>query len=640
MLNFLGNYFDALPRKAKQGILITTDAILLPLALWVSLALRLGDWWPPINNPWVFLIAPIVAIPIFARLGLYRAVVRYMGVRAVYTVILGVSLSSLLFALVVISVDLYALPRSVHGIYWATALLYIGGSRFIARHYFLRKQFQPLHRIHVAIYGAGASGTQLAMGLLSAKEYLPVAFIDDDISKYKTIINGIRVYKANEIPKLIRKFQISQVLLAMPSINRTQRKAILNDLEPYPLHVKTIPGLADLVSGNASVDDIREVDIEDLLGRDPIPPDEQLLSKCIHNKSVLVTGAGGSIGSELCRQIVSLAPAKLVLYELSEYALYKIHQELSGLYPSVEILPVLGSITNEERLRHVVTSLNIQTVYHAAAYKHVPLVESNPLEGIRNNVFGTLITAQVAKECQVDTFVLISTDKAVRPTSVMGASKRLAELIIQALAEQDDRTLFSMVRFGNVLGSSGSVVPLFREQIKRGGPITVTHPEINRYFMTIPEAAQLVIQAGAMANGGDVFVLDMAEPVKIVDLAKKMVHLCGLEIKSEEQPYGDIAIHFTGLRPGEKLYEELLIEQDKNTPTLHPRITRAQEAMLHWDDLHRYLMALQHAIKETDVLALRSLLLQVIQEYQPQCGIEDPIWQDLEIKTANSPLSS
>jgi FlaA1/EpsC-like NDP-sugar epimerase len=472
---------------------------------------------------------------------------------------------------------------------------------------------------------------QLASALRSGHEYMPVAFIDDKKALQGASIASIKVHSSDGLDELIAKRRIKEILLAMPSLSKGEQKRILDKLEPLKIKIKVTPPIESLLSGELRVQDVREIEIEDLLGRDQVVPDARLISTCISGKAVMVTGAGGSIGSELCRQIIRLRPARLILLDMSEFALYSIEQELRALRASLEfdteLIPFLGSVLEQEKCKRILTVFSVETIYHAAAYKHVPLVEHNPIEGIRNNVFGTLSIAQAAIEARVTSFVLISTDKAVRPTNVMGSSKRLAELILQAFAKQKTNTRFCMVRFGNVLGSSGSVVPLFRRQIMAGGPITVTHPEITRYFMTIPEAAQLVLQAGAMGEGGDVFVLDMGEPVKIMDLAKRMVHLSGLEVRSDATPDGTIEIQHVGLRPGEKLYEELLIGENVEG-TEHPLIMRAQEAEIPWAMLQGWLTELGGACNSFNYEQVRALLLKVVSEYTPQCGIEDFIWRE------------
>lgn len=624
-----------LPRNVKKAVLIVSDTIILPTALYAAFVLRFGDLVPvKFDHLWLFIAAPIVSIPIFIRLGLYRAVVRYMGDQAIYTILKGVTLAAIaMAALALLVVNQYRLiPWSVLGIFWSLSLLYIGGSRLIAREFFQRRQRSVDMRERVAIYGAGTAGIELANGLLTGSEYRPIAFIDEKKDIVNTTINNIRVYPPEQLESLLSDLQINQVLLAIPSASRSRRKAIIHLLDPFPVHVRTIPSLGDLVSGAARVDEIQEVDIADLLGRDPVPPNEELFAKCVRNKSVMVTGAGGSIGSELCRQILNVKPRRIILFELSEYALYQIEQELLALkesleseFRSIDIIPILGTVTNRHRVEEVIRSFKVQTIYHAAAYKHVPLVEHNPIEGIVNNVIGTLRIAEAAIAAKVESFVLISTDKAVRPTNIMGATKRFAELILQALAREENNTRFCMVRFGNVLGSSGSVVPLFREQIRQGGPVTVTHPDITRYFMTTTEASQLVIQAGSMGEGGDVFVLDMGESVEIADLARRMIHLSGLQVVDEEHPDGEIEITYTGLRPGEKLYEELLIGGDVSG-TEHSRVMRAKETMLPWPELSAVLQELQQACAEFDSERVRELLLSTVVGYQPQCEIVDPVW--------------
>lgn len=617
-------------RQRKVLLMVAADAVLLPLALWCAYALRLGEI--VFHNPhgwWLYLLAPVVGIPIFLRLGLYRAMVRYMDDRVVWVVAGGVTISVLVLIAVAHFAEL-TVPRSVFLIYWGIAALYVGGSRFIARGLILGSAWDRRRRKDVVIYGAGAAGTQVALALRAGKEYRVVAFVDDDSDCQGTQVAGIPIFPPAELPVLLERSAINSVLFAMPSVSRSRRNAIMAELESLQVKLLTVPGLADVVSGSVRVDDIREVEIEDLLGRDSVPPDLALLTANIRGRSVMVTGAGGSIGSELCRQVIRRGPTRLVLFELTEFALYQIDQELRGeaqrLGLAVEIVPLLGSVVHQHRVEQAMRCFAVETVYHAAAYKHVPLVEYNPIEGIRNNVFGTWRTAQAAVAAGVKTFVLISTDKAVRPTNVMGATKRFAELVLQAMAVEFPSVRFAMVRFGNVLGSSGSVVPLFRTQLKNGGPITLTHAEITRYFMTIPEASQLVIQAGAMGRGGDVFVLDMGKPVKIIDLARRMIHLSGLSVKDEEEdPDGDIEIQITGLRPGEKLYEELLIGENV-TGTDHPLIMRAEEEMIPWTRLQALLAQVDEACHASDVPTLRSLLLKVVDGYQPTGDIEDLVW--------------
>jgi FlaA1/EpsC-like NDP-sugar epimerase len=564
--------------------------------------------------------APLLAIPIFIRLGLYRAVIRFMEDRVVFVVAGGVTLSVVLLAAGLALTHAPNVSRGLLAIYWLLAIVYVGATRFLARSWFLRAERGADARKRVAIYGAGSAGTQLAYALRAGREYQPVVFFDDNLAVQKTEVAGLRVYAADELAAVLAAKQIDELLLAIPSASRARRAEIIDRLEGLHCKVKMVPGMADIVCGNVAVDAVREVEIEDLLGRDSVTPDAALLVRCITGKVVLVSGAGGSIGSELCRQIVRLQPSRLVLMELSEFALYSIEQELAGLCARgnlrVELVPVLGSVIHQHRNEMVMKSFGVQTVYHAAAYKHVPLVEHNPIEGIRNNAFGTRYMAEAALAAAVETFVLISTDKAVRPTNVMGASKRLSELVLQALARRGEATRFCMVRFGNVLDSSGSVVPLFRSQIAAGGPITLTHADITRYFMTIPEAAQLVIQAGSMGQGGEVYVLDMGKAVKIGDLARRMVHLSGLELRDEAHPDGDIAIDVVGLRPGEKLYEELLIG-DNVEGTSHPLIMRAYEHEVPWALLVERLAQLDVACKTFDYEKVLALLGVLVQEYVP-----------------------
>ncbi|MGK0372962.1 MAG: FlaA1/EpsC-like NDP-sugar epimerase, partial [Glaciecola sp.] len=548
-----------LPRYQKRLVSIFTDSVCLPFVIWLALSLRL-DVFYEMSDPSVLAVAIITVLSsvfVFARLGLYRAVIRYMSNHAMIAIIWGVSLSALVLSVVGFALQA-PIPRSVPIIYWCLALIFVGGSRMVVRSIVHRNIMKEKER--VIIYGAGKSGLQLSSILFHAKQLQPIAFIDDDTSKHGSILNGLSVYSPDVITEVVSKYGAKRVLLALGHAPRSKRSLIIRQLEPLPVVIQTIPQINDVVSGKARIEEIRDVEIEDLLGRDEVSADKELLSDCITGKAIMVTGAGGSIGSELCRQIIRLKPSKIVLFELSEFALYQIEQEIN-LYVTkrgltIEVHGVMGSVQKRHRMEVIMKSFDINTVYHAAAYKHVPLVEQNVIEGVRNNVFGTWYCAEAAINAGVETFVLISTDKAVRPTNVMGATKRLSELVLQGLAQRQKDTRFCMVRFGNVLGSSGSVVPLFRRQIKEGGPLTVTHRDITRYFMTIPVAAQLVLQAGSMGEGGDVFLLDMGEQVRISDLAEKLIHLMGLEVKNDTNPDGDIEIQYTGLRPGEKLYEE------------------------------------------------------------------------------------
>jgi len=655
----LRTFLLGLPRRHKRLIQVSTDVVLVWVALWLSFLVRLGldDMVNPlVAHTWLFLSAPVVAIPLFIRFGMYRAVMRYFGNDALVAIIKAVTLSSLVLGLVLYwySNHQNIVPRSIIFNYWWLSLIMVGGLRLAMRQYFLGDWFAAAQHVpfanrddglpRVAIFGAGAAGNQLVAALRMGRVMRPVAFIDDDSSIADRVISGLQVYKPKHIEQMIEETGAQEILLAIPSATRGRRREILGFLEGFPLHVRSVPGFMDLASGRVKVDDIQEVDIADLLGRDAVPALKSLLQRCITDQSVLVTGAGGSIGSELCRQILLLHPKTLILFEHSEFNLYSILSELEQRVEreslNVRLFPILGSVRNQEKLLDVMKTWKVNTVYHAAAYKHVPMVEHNIAEGVLNNVIGTLYTAQAALQVGVENFVLISTDKAVRPTNVMGSTKRLAELTLQALScekapvlfgdrtcvSRVNKTRFTMVRFGNVLGSSGSVIPLFHKQIKSGGPLTVTHPKITRYFMTIPEASQLVIQAGSMGQGGDVFVLDMGEPVKIVELAEKMIHLSGLSVRSEKNPHGDIAIQFTGLRPGEKLYEELLIG-DNVEATQHPMIMRATENYLSWDVLKVKLDELLTAIDQYDYARVRQLLRDTVSGYAPEGEIVDWIYQ-------------
>ncbi len=625
MLKYLLN----LSRFNKQLTMVFVDSIFLVLILLASFSLRLGHWyWPENDLIWIIFGTPVIAIPIFVRFGLYRAVIRYISFKLLWAVVQAASFYALVWGVVGFMMAVDGIPRSVILINWFLTILIIGGLRMTARWFFLDlDKINQTIKNNVVVYGAGSAGRQLLTALQQSSEYHPVAFIDDKYELQKQSIGGVEVVSSGDIENLINKYKVNEVLLALPSVSRVRRNEIIDLLEPYQVMVRSLPGVSELAQGKINISDLKEVSIKDLLGRDTVNPNKGLLSKNITDKVVLVTGAGGSIGSELCRQIVFLKPKVLLLYEMTEFNLYEISQQLSVISHQCEVIPLLGSVNNRGRLSNIFKIFNVQTIYHAAAYKHVPIVELNNTEGIYNNIFGTLNCAQVAIDTGVETFVLISTDKAVRPTNTMGATKRTAELVLQSLDARQSGTKFTMVRFGNVLGSSGSVVPLFKQQIKEGGPITVTDKDIIRYFMTIPEAVELVIQAGAMGTGGDVFVLDMGKPVRIDDLAKKMIHLSGLEVKDESHPDGDIEIKYTGLRPGEKLYEELLIG-DNVSKTNNSLIMRAEEDMLSWDELEPILNEFKVAIQDCDQEKLRNLLIQVVPEFKPQCGIEDLLYKE------------
>ncbi len=629
----LSHWFLSRPRAVKRLITLAVDFVAIIISLWLAFSLRYGVIYSPeLSQLWIFFLAPAIAIPVFIKAGLYRAIVRYLGMHALWTVVKASSLYALLFAVIVLLAGVEHVPRTVYGINALILVLFAGGSRFIARWWFASSQADDSqqnkikrHIPPVIIYGAGDSGVQMVEALKMSRQLNPIAFIDDEPSLYRQHINGITVHSFEELTYLIEKFGVNDILIAMPSSSRSQRQQVLRRLEAYPVHVRTLPSLTDLAEGKVTVSDIQEVDIADLLGREQVEPIQELLHANITGKAVMVTGAGGSIGSELCRQIIKLEPSIIVLYELNEFGLYDIEKELETLSLNVELISILGTVLNQSRLEAVCQKYKVNTIYHAAAFKHVPMVEKNSSEGVRNNIFGTLSCAKAAVKSNVETFVLISTDKAVRPTNTMGATKRFSELVLQGLAdehEQCKKTRFTMVRFGNVLGSSGSVVPLFREQIKKGGPVTVTDENIIRYFMTIPEAAELVIQAGALGQGGDVFVLDMGDPIRIVDLAKRMIHLSGFTEKDAEHPEGDLEITYTGLRPGEKLYEELLIG-DNVSKTLHSKIMRAEENIISWSQLSEILIQLEQENNANACQNVRELLIKHVDGFQPQCGIED-----------------
>ena len=622
-----------LPSVYKRGLMVALDLFLIPFALWAALSLRYGEWFLAFDRT-ALAFAGVTAftIPVFIRLGLYRAVMRFLGRKAIEQIAMGVVVSAASLLAIMLLHPEARLPRSTFVVYGLLLFVLVGGSRFLARR-LLGVSTHSGGRERVAIYGAGESGRQLMALLRQGREYDPVAFLDDAESLEGREIDGLRVLqpRAKDLTLTLERLGVTSILLSIPSASIETRRSILNFLEPLPFHVRTVPGIDEILSGKASLDQVKEIEIEDLLGRDPVPARPELLGMCIVGKTVLVTGAGGSIGSELCRQVVAQGAARLILFEVSEYGLYRIDQELRGLPAvangEVEVIAALGSVLDERRLARVFDRFPVDTVYHAAAYKHVPLVEQNPVEGLSNNALGTLITSRLAAAAGVAHFVLISTDKAVRPTNIMGASKRLAEMALQALQAKSPDTTFCMVRFGNVLGSSGSVVPLFRRQIAEGGPVTVTHPDITRYFMTIPEAVELVIQAGSMAQGGDVFVLDMGEPVKIAHLARRMVHLSGLEVLDESAPDGNIEIVYTGLRPGEKLYEELLIGEAVSG-TEHPRILRANEDCLPWRPFEKRLARLRKDMDRFDLPAVRTHLAELVSGYEPYERIEDHCWQE------------
>ena len=638
--------FLNLPPFARRILLIVGDTFAVLVAVWASFAIRLGDWWPHLLQEvvWLFPLAVVIVIPTFAVVGLYRPILRYADESLLYTIVLGVSAGILLMMAVWVFLREGLVPRSSWLIGWLVLTALVGGGRLVLRR-FLRRRFRSsAPRAPVIVYGAGEAGAQLVNALRYSVEFEPVVFVDDNPRLWGSVVLGLKVRAPTKLPRLIAHHEAGLILLALPSTSHRRRREILEALAGLPTRVMALPTLAELTSGARRIDEFREIDVEDILGRDSVQPNEALLRARVAGKAVMVTGAGGSIGSELCRQILALRPRRLVLFERSEYALYSVEQELGAMLAnmesravpaglslakaeeSIELIPLLGSVTHRRRLQVAMERFGVQTVYHAAAYKHVPIVEHNPIEGVRNNVFGTLHAAEAAGAAGVETFVLVSSDKAVRPTNVMGATKRLAESILQGLAGEGAKTRYCMVRFGNVLDSSGSVVPLFREQIRKGGPVTVTHPEVERYFMTIPEAAQLVIQASALAQGGDLFLLDMGESVRIFDLARRMVRLSGLELRDDAHPDGDIEIRFTGLRSGEKLREELLIGAD-DLPTEHPMIRRARESHPPWSAIRDCLDRLEAAALAFDYPAVRAILREAVAEYRPESEIEDWIWR-------------
>lgn len=631
--------FLNLPRVYKRLISVASDMVVLFFAIWASFTLRLEQelWIPTRDHVLLAAITVVFTIAVFIRLGLYRAVIRYLGDKAFLTIVYGVFASAL--ALIVMGYMLQVpVPRSVPIIYGALAFLFVSGTRLGVR--LLVNHPHQRNKEAVAIVGVGETGMALASALRQGTEYKPVLFVSFERAQHKSMVDGLPVVSLDNVAKHVAKHRVQRILLAVDANAKVDRRQLLGRLEALEVPVQTVPSMSELVSGQARINDIRDLELEDLLGREPVRPDAAVVAATLYGKSVMVTGAGGSIGSELCRQIIRHKPRALVLFEQSEFSLYRIERELAAINQveglEVQLHPILGSVVHRRRCEVVMGAFGVETVFHAAAYKHVPLVEHNVIEGVQNNVFGTYHVAEAAIAAGVQRFVLISTDKAVRPTNVMGASKRLAELVLQGLAERQSKTVFSMVRFGNVLGSSGSVVPLFRDQIRDGGPITVTHPDIIRYFMTIPEASQLVLQAGSMGQGGEVFVLDMGEPVKIADLARKMIHLMGLTEKTEDRPAGDIEVIYTGLRPGEKLYEELLIG-DEPQGTAHPRIMMAREVSLPWDEVAELLTKLTRASQAFDCQAIVEILKQARTGYVPNDDVADLVWCNNESSLPDTP---
>lgn len=623
----------SLPRWAKRTVVLVVDSGLCILTVWLAFYLRLGELVMLSGNALAAALVSVgIGLPIFIASGLYRAIFRYSGWPALMAVARATVIYGILYASLFTAIGIQDVPRTVGIIQPILLLLFIGASRAVAR-IWLGDQYQAVlkqaGRAKVLVYGAGTSGRQLVGAVANSPEMQIVGFLDDDDRLSGHILNGQPIYSPKDLDNLVATLNVSIVLLAMPNLPRKRRNTILASIRPTRIEVRTLPSMADMVQGKVSFSDLRDLDIDDLLAREPVTPNHILLAKSTHNKVVIVTGAGGSIGSELCRQVLSLGPTKLLMVDQSEFALYAVHQELLSIFPDKELalIPLLGSVKDDDRMQEIMTTWHPDTLYHAAAYKHVPMVEHNIAEGIKNNVFGTLCAARAAMQYNVSDFVLVSTDKAVRPTNIMGASKRLSEIVLQALAATDERTSFSIVRFGNVLDSSGSVVPKFRQQIRGGGPITLTHRDITRYFMTIAEAAQLVIQSGAMAKGGDVFVLDMGQPVKIYDLAQRMIELSGLNLRDENNPDGDIAIEVVGLRPGEKLYEELLVGENPQ-PTSHPRVMKAHEEFSPWERLEDDLKGLEMLLNVNDVGAIRLMMERLVAGYKPIDSIVDWVYAE------------
>lgn len=628
MFHGLAKWVTALSRPVKRSLMVGVDVLAVPVALVCAVLLR-HEGWPISSSDFaaLALVGVATAISTFTLAGLYHSVVRFLGADSIYAIFAG----SVLAACAVAVVDLLGLRTALGGstyvVFMLTAGVAVGSSRFFARQLLLAHEGDGAEPL--VIFGAGASGRQIAAALAGNHEYRPFAFVDDQRALQGALIGGLQVHAPSALPTLIRKRKGVSVLLAIPAASRKRRQEILNSLVPLGVHVRSLPDMSEIISGRARAEDIRELDVTDILGREAVSPHNGLFAACIRNKSVMVTGAGGSIGSEICRQIVRNQPRRLVLLEMSEIALYNIERELSSLIGSeglcVELVPLLGDAKRRDRVLAAMQTMGVQTVYHAAAYKHVPIVEQNVVEGVQNNIFSTWVTAESAMEAGVETFVLVSTDKAVNPPNVMGATKRAAEMVLQAMQGRGGRTRFAMVRFGNVLASSGSVVPLFQEQLRKGGPVTVTHPDVIRYFMTIPEAAQLVIQAGAMGQGGDVFVLDMGAPVRIVDLARRMISLAGRSVRDAGNPHGDVEIQFTGLRPAEKLFEELLIGNNVSG-TEHPSIMRAVEHHLPWPQLEPLLIQLAECARVNDVARLLATLRSIVAEYKPDPSFHDLVW--------------
>ena len=636
MLIYLINKIKQLSRKQKQLLMVGADVFLLPFALWISLSLRLSNLWPIqywIENWWLLLLMPLLSIPLFIHYGLYRAVLKYMGYQVIVATVKAVTLASLcLGTLLMFARDIY-FPRSTIMIFWFVSILVVIASRYLMKSILYLKE--PI-KIPIGLYGAGEAGSQVIDILRSSSEYMPVALFDDSHAKWGTVVNSMWVNSSDEMGDIIKKKNIKLILLAILGITPKERRQILQKISKFPVEVRMIAGIDNLISGDFNLQQIKSVDVKDILGRDPVEPNRDLLEKNIKGKNVLVTGAGGSIGKELCKQIINLNPQKIVLYENNEFALYKTHLELNNLTKYIKVVPVLSSILDPLKFKESLIKNQIHTVYHAAAYKHVPLVEMNPMDGIRNNIIGTYNCVKGALDAAVDTFILISTDKAVRPSNIMGVTKRFSELILQGAHKNSNGTCFSMVRFGNVLDSAGSVVPLFRRQISKGGPVTVTHPEVTRYFMSIPEAVELVIQAGAMAKGGEVFVLEMGNPIRIIDLATKMIHLSGYVAQNSDNPNGDISIKITGLRPGEKINEELIIGNNVYS-TDHSQILKAEEKSFDWDKIEEITLKLKAACESLEINLAIKILKDCVTEWNPSSNSDFYTQSDPKLKIDQNP---
>ncbi|WP_210200906.1 polysaccharide biosynthesis protein [Cohaesibacter gelatinilyticus] len=618
-----------IPRTWKRVIMMVIDAIFIPVCLWCAYVLRLAEWWPwerMVTHWWVFPFASLAGVAIFTHFHIYRSVLRYIGSHTLVLILKSIALLSLCIMVLGFFVVDPIMPRSVPILFAFVCTAFVASTRYFYRYYYRWVLTHLLNKQSVAIYGAGGAGVQLAIALADSEEYKAVAYIDDSENLQGSIVHGLRVFSSDDLTGLVESLDIKHVLLALPSASPEDRNRIVEKLADANIEALTVPAMSEIVTGRARIDSLRKVEIKDLLGRKAVVPDQTLITASLLNKSVMVTGAGGSIGSEICRQIIHNNPRKLVLFEASEFNLYSIERELNDHLRNknleCEIIPILGNVCDQAHVQKIISTFNIQTIYHAAAYKHVPLVEQNILIGIRNNVFGTKTVCECAIKLGVERFILISTDKAVRTTNIMGATKRFAELIVQDIAKRSDNTILTMVRFGNVLGSSGSVVPLFLEQINNGGPVTITHPDVTRYFMTIPEAALLVIQAGSLATGGDVFVLEMGDKVKISDLAHRMIELSGRTVKNTENPHGEIEIAFTGLRPGEKMTEELVIG-DNISDTVHPHILTAREHVPSSKKLQSQLAALDQAITSFDIKKAIELLSDPMIGYTRKSDIVD-----------------